>query len=162
MVAALQAADLVTTLKSNGPFTVFAPTDAAFSKLPPGTVNDLIKPENKEKLTRILKYHVINGLNLTSSQINSMTLPANVQMLEGNNITVSKDGNNLKVNDATVVIADVIATNGIIHAIDTVLMPPAATVLMPPAASLATSFSLNYSLLLTLILTIIFSYTRFL
>jgi uncharacterized surface protein with fasciclin (FAS1) repeats len=154
LVAALQAADLVTTLKGNGPFTVFAPTDAAFNKLPAGTVNDLLKPENKEKLTRILKYHVINGLNLTSSQINSMTLPADVEMLEGNKIRVSKDGNNLKVNDATVVIADVIATNGIIHAIDTVLMPP--------AASLATSFSLNYSLLLTLVLTIIFSYTRFL
>jgi len=143
----------VTTLKSNGPFTVFAPNDAAFGKLSPGTVSDLLKPENREKLTRILKYHVTNGL-ITSSQINSMTLPANVEMLEGNTIRVSKDGNNPKVNDATVVIADVPATNGIIHVIDTVLMPP--------AASLATSFSLNYSLLLTLILTIIFSYTRFL
>ncbi len=150
----MQAADLVTALKGNGPFTVFAPTDAAFSKLPAGTVADLIKPENKGKLTQILKYHVINGKSITSSQINSMTLPTDVETFEGNKIRVSKDGNNLKVNNATVIIADVIATNGIIHVIDTVLMPP--------AANLATTFfSLNYSLMLTLVLTIIFSYIRF-
>jgi uncharacterized surface protein with fasciclin (FAS1) repeats len=142
-------------LKGAGPFTVFAPTDAAFNKLAAGTIADLLKPENKEKLIRILKYHVINNQNLTSSQINGMTLPTKVTMLTGDQITVSKDGNNLKVNDATVVLADVMATNGIIHAIDTVLMPP-------PPASLATSFSLNQSYLFILILTIIFSYIRFL
>jgi uncharacterized surface protein with fasciclin (FAS1) repeats len=154
LVAALTAADLATALKGTGPFTVFAPTDTAFNKLPAGTVADLLKPENKAKLARILKYHVINGQSLTSTQINAMNLPAKVEMLDGGAITVSKDGNNLKVNDATVIFPDVMATNGIIHAIDTVLMPP--------AASLATSFFLNYSLLLTLVLTIIFSYIRFL
>jgi uncharacterized surface protein with fasciclin (FAS1) repeats len=156
LVTALQAGDLVATLKTVGPFTVFAPTDAAFNKLAPGTVNDLLKPENKDKLVGILKYHVINGKNITSTQINTMTLPAKVEMLQGDEITVSKNGNSLKVNDATVVLADVIATNGIIHAIDAVLMPP------EPAASLATSFSLNQSFLLMLVLTLIFSYIRFL
>ncbi len=154
MVAALGAADLVTTLKGNGPFTVFAPTDAAFDKLPAGTVDNLLKPENKGQLARILKYHVINGRRVTSADINAMTLPAKVEMLEGDAITVSKDGNNLKVNDATVVIADVGATNGIIHAIDTVLMPP--------AASSATYFCLNQPLFLILAFTILFSYLRFL
>jgi uncharacterized surface protein with fasciclin (FAS1) repeats len=143
-------------LKTAGPFTVFAPTDAAFNKLAPGTVNDLLKPENKDKLVGILKYHVINGKNITSTQINTMTLPAKVEMLQGDEIKVSKTGNSLKVNDATVVAADVIATNGIIHVIDTVLIPP------EPAASLATSFSLNQSFLLMLVLTLIFSYIRFL
>ncbi len=156
LVAALEAGDLVATLKTAGPFTVFAPTDAAFNKLAPGTVNDLLKPENKDKLVGILKYHVINGKNITSTQINTMTLPAKVEMLQGDEIKVSKTGNSLKVNDATVVAADVIATNGIIHAIDAVLMPP------EPAASLATSFSLNQSFLLMLVLTLIFSYIRFL
>jgi uncharacterized surface protein with fasciclin (FAS1) repeats len=153
LVTALQAADLVATLQGNGPFTVFAPTDAAFSKLPAGTVDDLLKPSNKGELARILKYHVTNG-QLTSAQINAMTLPAKIDMLEGDKITVSKDGNNLKVNDATVVIADVMATNGIIHAIDTVLMPP--------AASSATYFSLNQPFFLILAFTILFSYLRFL
>jgi len=129
LVTALRAADLVATLQGNGPFTVFAPLDTAFGKLPPGTLDDLLKPENKEKLARILKYHVINGQSLTAAQINALPLPAKVEMLEGDAITVSKDGDNLKVNDATVVIADVIATNGIIHAIDTVLIPPTESML---------------------------------
>jgi len=141
-------------LKGPGPFTVFAPTDAAFNKLAAGTVSDLLKPENKGKLTQILTYHVINGQNLTSSQILAMTLPVKVKTLEGHEITVSKDGNNLKVNDATVTTANVFATNGVIHVIDTVLMPP--------AGNLATSASLNQSLLLTLLLTIVFSYICFL
>jgi uncharacterized surface protein with fasciclin (FAS1) repeats len=141
-------------LKGTGPFTVFAPTDAAFDKLPAGTVTDLLKPENKGKLARILKYHVINAQRLTAAQINAMTLPAKVEMLEGDAITVSRDGNNLKVNDATVIIPDVEATNGIIHAIDTVLMPP--------AASSATYFYLNQPLLLILVCTILLSTLRFL
>ncbi len=135
LAAALTAADLIPTLQGIGPFTVFAPTDAAFNKLPPGTIDDLLKPENKGKLTQILAYHVINCNSLTSSQINAIPLPAQVQMLSGNEVTVSSNGNNLQVNDATVVIPDVFATNGIIHVIDTVLIPP--------AASLGTSFSLK-------------------
>ncbi|CAF3818586.1 unnamed protein product [Rotaria sp. Silwood1] len=154
LVRALEAADLVTTLKGNGPFTVFAPNDAAFNKLPAGTLDDLLKPENKGKLGRILKYHVISGQSLTSTQINAMNLPAKVTMLEGDQITVSKDRTNLKVNDATVIIADVMATNGIIHVIDTVLMPP--------AASSATYFYLNQPLFLILIFIILFSYLQFL
>jgi uncharacterized surface protein with fasciclin (FAS1) repeats len=154
LVTALRAADLVATLQGNGPFTVFAPLDTAFGKLPPGTLDDLLKPENKEKLARILKYHVINGQSLTAAQINALSLPAKVEMLEGDAITVSKDGDNLKVNDATVVITDVMATNGIIHAIDTVLMPP--------AASSATCFYLNQSFFSILAFAILFSYLRFL
>ncbi len=124
MVAALGAADLVAALKGNGPFTVFAPTDAAFAKLPAAIVSDLLKPENKEILTRILTYHVLNGQRLTSTQINALVLPVNVQTLAGDTVCVSRFGNSLRVNDATVIIADVMATNGIIHAIDTVLIPP--------------------------------------
>jgi len=129
LVTALTAADLVATLQGNGPFTVFAPTDTAFNKLPAETLANLLLPENKETLVRILTYHVINGQNLTSAQINALPLPSTVVTLEGDTITVSKDGDTLKVNNATVAIADVIATNGIIHAIDTVLIPPAESML---------------------------------
>jgi len=141
-------------LKGTGPFTVFAPTDAAFNKLPMGTVSDLLKPENKGKLTQILTYHVINAQSLTSAQINAMSLPTQVQMLEGDTVTVSRDGNNLKVNDATVITADVMATNGIIHAIDTVLMPP--------VTSSAAYFYLNQLIFLLFVCTILFSSFRFL
>jgi transforming growth factor-beta-induced protein len=123
LVAALTAADLVKTLKGQGPFTVFAPTDAAFKKLPAGTVEDLIKPENKEKLSNILKYHVL-GKRVTSDDINNMTLPEQVETLSGLRSIVDKNGNAVKINDATVTLADVSNTNGIIHVIDTVLLPP--------------------------------------
>jgi transforming growth factor-beta-induced protein len=123
LVAALTAADLVNTLKGTGPFTVFAPTDAAFNKLPNGTVADLLKPENKEKLSKILKYHVI-GKRVTSGDINNMTLPAQAETLSGLRSIVDKNGNAVKVNDATVTTADVSSTNGIIHVIDTVILPP--------------------------------------
>ena len=115
------------TLKNSRSLTVFAPTDAAFNKLPAQTLTDLLKPENKAKLTRILAYHVINGKCLTSAQINAMALPAKVQMLSGDKVTVCRNGRHLKVNNATVVTPDVIATNGVIHVIDTVLLPPATS-----------------------------------
>ncbi len=102
---------------------MFAPTDAAFNKLPPGTVDNLLQPQNLGQLSTILKYHVINNQRLTSAQIIAMNLPIAVQMLDGGTVTVSRNGTNLQVNDATVIIPDVIATNGIIHVIDTVLMP---------------------------------------
>lgn len=124
LVIALQAAGLVPALKSRGPFTVFAPTDAAFAKLPPGTVNDLLKPENRPLLIRILTYHVV-AANLTAAAIIALNPPVRVPTLNGDSFLVTKDGNKLKVDDATVIIADVFATNGIIHAIDTVLIPPA-------------------------------------
>jgi len=124
LVVALQAADLVPALKRPGPYTVFAPTDAAFAKLPPGTIADLLKPENKPKLIKILLYHVVAG-NLTAAAILALNPPVKVPTLNGQSVLVTKSGDQLKVNDATVIIADVFATNGIIHAIDTVLLPPA-------------------------------------
>lgn len=135
LVSALQAAGLVSTLKNNQLVTVFAPTDAAFNKLPAATVTDLLKPENKAKLTRILSYHVINGKSLTSAQINAMKLPTKVQMLSGDKVTVCRSGRHLKVNNSTVITPDITATNGIIHVIDTVLLPS--------LANLATSFVLH-------------------
>lgn len=124
LVIAVQTAGLVPTLKSRGPFTVFAPTDAAFAKLPPGTISDLLKPENRQLLIRILTYHVVAG-NLTAAAILALNPPVRVPTLNGDSFLVTKDGNKLKVDDATVIIPDVFATNGIIHAIDTVLIPPA-------------------------------------
>lgn len=119
LVAAAQAADLVDTLKSKGPFTVFAPTDEAFAKLPAGTVDNLLKPENKDQLAAILTYHVVPG-KIMSSDIAGKE--AEVATVQGGELDVNAtDG--VKVNDATVVAADVEATNGVIHVIDTVLLP---------------------------------------
>lgn len=119
LVAAVKAAGLVETLKGKGPFTVFAPTDDAFAKLPKGTVEDLLKPENKAKLTAILTYHVIPGKVMAADIKGKKT---NVKSVQGGDIAVdATDG--VKVNDAKVVIADVPASNGVVHAIDTVIMP---------------------------------------
>jgi uncharacterized surface protein with fasciclin (FAS1) repeats len=119
LVAAVQAAGLVDTLKGPGPFTVFAPTDAAFAKLPGGTVQNLLKPENRATLTKILTYHVVPGRVLSTDLAGKTAAPVTVQ---GGLLTV--DGRSgVKVNDATVVGADVLTTNGVIHVIDTVLMP---------------------------------------
>jgi uncharacterized surface protein with fasciclin (FAS1) repeats len=122
LVTALKAADLVDTLKSAGPFTVFAPTDAAFDKLPPGTVANLLKPENKPILIQILKYHVVAG-NFTAQAIIDLHPPVRVETLAGRSVLVTLEGNRLRVNDAFVIIPNVFCTNGIIHAIDTVLLP---------------------------------------
>lgn len=119
LVAAVEAAGLVETLKGAGPFTVFAPTDDAFAALPAGTVEDLLKPENKEKLTQILTYHVVPG-KVMAADLKGKTTEA--ETVEGS--TVSVDGTDgVTVNGAKVVKADVTASNGVIHAIDTVLMP---------------------------------------
>lgn len=123
LVQAVTAADLVSTLKATGPFTVFAPTDVAFAKLPTVVVNELTKAENKMTLSKILLYHVQNG-NVTSAAISAMTLPAAFQMLGNGSVIVSRNGSALQVNNAVVTKADVYATNGIIHAIDAVLLPP--------------------------------------
>lgn len=118
LVKAVKAADLVETLKGEGPFTVFAPTDAAFDKLPDGTLEDLLKPENKEKLTNILTYHVVPK-KIMSSDISGKT---EVETVEGSKLPVdATDG--VKVDGATVETADIEASNGVIHAIDTVVMP---------------------------------------
>jgi uncharacterized surface protein with fasciclin (FAS1) repeats len=120
LVAAVQAAGLVPTLSGPGPFTVFAPTDAAFAKLPAGTVDTLLRPENRAQLTAILTYHVVPGRVLAADLAGRTAAPATVQ-----GATVAVDGRmGVKVNNATVTTADVMASNGVIHVIDTVLMPP--------------------------------------
>jgi uncharacterized surface protein with fasciclin (FAS1) repeats len=122
LAKALQAADLVDTLKGKGPFTVFAPTDEAFAKLPPGTLNDLLKPENKKKLQRILTYHVVAGRVLSSDVVKLQTAKA----VSGDTIDIKTNGGTVMVEDARVVKADVQASNGVIHVIDTVILPDAA------------------------------------
>ncbi len=119
LAAALGAAGLVETLKGPGPFTVFAPTDAAFAKLPAGTVENLLKPENKAKLVAILTYHVVPGKVMAKDIAGKETMAKSV---EGSEITINaKDG--VKVDAANVVKADIIASNGVIHVIDSVIMP---------------------------------------
>lgn len=119
LVAAVQAAGLADTLKGAGPFTVFAPTDDAFKKLPAGTVEDLLKPENKDKLTAILTYHVVPGKVMSTDLSNGMKATT----VQGGEITIMTEGG-VKVNEASVVTADVAASNGVIHIIDTVILPP--------------------------------------
>ncbi len=120
LVAAVQAAGLDETLKGPGPFTVFAPTDEAFAKLPAGTVDDLLKPENKAKLVSILTYHVVPGKVMAADVADKETMAKSVQ---GSEIKIvgSKDG--VMVDGAKVVTADIAADNGVIHVIDTVIMP---------------------------------------
>ena len=120
LVAAVTAAELVDTLKSPGPFTVFAPTDAAFAKLPAGTIDTLLKPENKSMLQAILKYHVAAQKLPAAEVVKRTTIPT----VEGGALTVTVSGSTVKVNGATVTQADVAASNGVIHVIDTVLLPP--------------------------------------
>ena len=119
LVAALKAAGLVETLSGKGPFTVFAPTNAAFAKLPAGTVENLLKPENKATLTGILTYHVVAGQVLAKDVV-GLTSATTVQ---GAAIKIDAS-NGVKLNDATVTATDIQGTNGVIHVIDTVLMPP--------------------------------------
>ncbi len=119
LVAAVQAAGLVDTLKGDGPFTVFAPTDEAFANLPEGTVETLLKPENRDQLVAVLTYHVVPG-KVMSSDIAGKT--ADVATVEGSTIAVNAtDG--VKINDATVVTADIETGNGVIHVIDKVILP---------------------------------------
>jgi uncharacterized surface protein with fasciclin (FAS1) repeats len=120
LAAALTAADLVGALKGAGPFTVFAPTDEAFAKLPAGTLDSLLKPENKEKLKGILLYHVVSG-KIMAADIKGSASPATLQ---GATIAVKAAGGGVTVNGAKVVSADVGASNGVIHVIDAVILPP--------------------------------------
>lgn len=119
LVAALKAAGLVDTLKGEGPFTVFAPTDEAFAKLPAGTVEELLKPENKAKLTAILTYHVVPG-SVTASKV--VTLK-DAKTVNGATLKIKVDGGTVMVDNATVVATDIMATNGVIHVIDSVILP---------------------------------------
>jgi uncharacterized surface protein with fasciclin (FAS1) repeats len=118
LVAAVSAAGLVETLQGPGPFTVFAPTDEAFAALPAGTLDALLLPENSEVLTKILTYHVVSGEVLAAD-----VTAGDVATVEGQAITVSTDGG-VRVNDSNVIATDVMASNGVIHVIDAVLLPP--------------------------------------
>ena len=118
LVAAVQAAGLVDTLKGEGPFTVFAPTDEAFAALPAGTVENLLKPENKDQLIAVLTYHVVPG-KVMSTDLQDDMMATTVQ---GGSITIDLD-NGVMVNDATVAAADIVASNGVIHVIDKVILP---------------------------------------
>ena len=120
LVAAVQAAGLEDTLRSEGPFTVFAPTDDAFAALPAGTVETLLKPENKDQLVAILTYHVLSGAVPAEAVLGQKQSVATVN---GANVTVDGRGGAVKVNNANVVAADVMASNGVIHVIDKVLLP---------------------------------------
>ncbi len=120
LAAALTAAGLVDTLKGAGPFTVFAPTDEAFAKLPAGTVENLLKPENKQQLTDILTYHVVSG-KVMAADVAGMD---EAKSVNGKMIDVEAAGGSVKVNGATVSATDIAASNGVIHVIDTVILPP--------------------------------------
>lgn len=119
LAAALQAGDLVGTLKSDGPFTVFAPTDEAFAKLPDGTVESLLLPENKDKLVAILTYHVVAG-KVDAAQVVKLD---SAKTVNGADVQIKVSDGTVFVNKARVIKADVYASNGVIHVIDTVLLP---------------------------------------
>jgi uncharacterized surface protein with fasciclin (FAS1) repeats len=121
LAAALDAAGLVDTLKGPGPFTVFAPTDDAFAKLPAGTVENLLKPENKDKLIAILTYHVVPGKVMAADVVKLK----NVKAVNGKMLKVTIQGNAVMINDAKVTTTDIVASNGVIHVIDAVVLPPA-------------------------------------
>ena len=120
LAAALTAAGLVETLKGEGPFTVFAPTDAAFAALPAGTVDALLKPENKDKLTAVLTYHVVPG-KVMAADVVKVT---DAKTVNGATIAIKAEGDRVMINDAKVTNADVEASNGVIHVIDKVILPP--------------------------------------
>jgi uncharacterized surface protein with fasciclin (FAS1) repeats len=119
LTAALTAAGLVGTLEGKGPFTVFAPTDAAFEKLPAGTLENLLKPENKDKLVAILTYHVVPG-SVKAADVVKLTSATTVN---GQDVTIAVEGGTVKVDGATVTATDIVASNGVIHVIDSVILP---------------------------------------
>lgn len=119
LVSALQAAGLVDTLKGEGPFTVFAPTNAAFENLPEGTLEDLMKPENKEDLQSILKNHVVQGRRMAKNVAGRSSLSS----LNGGSLRIRAKGDNVQIGDATIRQTDLEAKNGIVHVIDRVLLP---------------------------------------
>jgi uncharacterized surface protein with fasciclin (FAS1) repeats len=119
LAAALKAAGLVDALKGPGPFTVFAPTDEAFAKLPPGTVESLLKPENKDELRKVLTYHVVTG-RVTAKDVVKLD---SAKTLEGGSLNIQAGDSGVMVNNARVIKTDIPASNGVIHVIDTVLLP---------------------------------------
>jgi len=133
LLAAAKAAGLVSTLKSDGPLTIFAPTDEAFAALPAGTVESLLKPENKATLAAILKYHVVSGKVMAEQAIKLDG--KSVGTVEGRDINVAVKSGKVTINGATVIMADVKASNGVVHVIDKVLLPPKAKDIVDIAAS---------------------------
>lgn len=119
LVAAVKAAGLVETLKSEGPFTVFAPTDEAFAKLPEGTVETLLKPENKEKLIAILTYHVVPGKVMAADVVKL----SEAKTAQGSKVDIAVKGGKVMVDEATVIKTDITCSNGVIHVIDSVILP---------------------------------------
>ena len=119
LAAALEAADLIATLKSDGPFTVFAPTDAAFAKLPEGTVENLLKPENRDQLIAVLTYHVVAG-KVEAADVVTLESATTVN---GADVTITVANDGVQVDDANVIMTDIGASNGVIHVIDTVILP---------------------------------------
>jgi uncharacterized surface protein with fasciclin (FAS1) repeats len=119
LAAALKAAGLVDTLKGKGPFTVFAPTDEAFAKLPPGTLESLLKPENKQKLTEILTYHVVPG-SVMAADVAKMQ---SAKTVNGKSVTIKAADGSVMIDGAKVVKTDIAASNGVIHVIDSVILP---------------------------------------
>lgn len=120
LVAAVQAAGLVDTLKGEGPFTVFAPTDEAFAALPEGTLDSLLQEENRDQLVAILTYHVVAGM-VTADQVVTLDSATTVQ---GADVEIAVEDGAVMVNDATVIATDIIADNGVVHVIDSVILPP--------------------------------------
>ena len=119
LVKALKAGDLVDTLKGKGPFTVFAPSNAAFEKLPKGTLDDLLKPANKEKLQKILKRHVVKGRQMSSA----VAKESKISPMSGSSLQIQAKGDRVRIGDATIQQADLEAENGVVHVIDRVLLP---------------------------------------
>jgi uncharacterized surface protein with fasciclin (FAS1) repeats len=124
MLEGIIAAGVDTTLEGPGPFTMCGPTDAAFAKLPPGTVDDLLKPENAAKLMDLLEYHLVIFQTLTTGQMIAMNPPFKLEMRNDKSVLVTLYKNKLMLNNATIIIPDIFATNGVLHALDTVLWPP--------------------------------------
>ena len=120
LAKALTAADLVATLKGPGPFTVFAPTDEAFAKLPAGTLDNLLKPENKAMLRRVLTYHVVPGTVMAADVVKVGSATA----VSGDKLSIKVNGGTVTVDKARIVKTDIVASNGVIHVVDTVLLPP--------------------------------------
>ena len=120
LVAAVKAADLVKTLSGEGPFTVFAPTDKAFAKLPKGTLETLLKPENKKKLVGILTYHVVAGKVMAADVVKLK----NAKTVQGRNVRIRVKDGKVRLNKANVVKTDIVCKNGVIHVIDAVILPP--------------------------------------
>jgi len=120
LIAAVQAAGLADALRTGGPFTLFAPTDDAFAKLPKGALDDLLKPENKQKLVAVLTYHVVPGKVMAADVVKMKK----AKTVEGSDVTIKTKGNKVMVDKANVIKTDIMASNGVIHVIDAVMMPP--------------------------------------